>query len=284
MKASGRLWEAARRRLKALALKSGAVAARRLLHRKFVRRELSRAPEDSGLQPIPGDKGLPVLGHALAATLGIEFLESRLDIYGEISWMRGFGTPFVLALGPKAAEQVFANNDHVFSQKGAELFLGPFFKRGLMLLDFEEHHFHRQIMQQAFTRERLGSYLHSMDTIGRAAAAALGDEELLVYPYLKRTLLDIATVVFMGGQPGPQGDLMNKAFTDCLRAAGAVVRFPFLACAGRQVCAVGARSRTISTPTSTRAGPLAATTSSRHFAASATRTAISSPTTTSSTT
>ena len=51
-------------------------------------------------------------------------------------------------------------------------------------------------------------------------------DELLVYPYLKRTLLDIATVVFMGDEPGPQSDLMNKAFTDCLRAATAVVRFP----------------------------------------------------------
>ena len=49
---------------------------------------------------------------------------------------------------------------------------------------------------------------------------------MLVYPYLKRTLLDIATVVFMGDEPGPQSDLMNKAFTDCLHAATAVVRFP----------------------------------------------------------
>jgi cytochrome P450 len=217
----------ARRRAKRLARKGGAIAARRLLDRKSIRCELSPAPEDSGLQPIPGDRGLPILGHALAAaTLGIEFLESRLETYGEISWMRGLAMPFVLALGPEAAREVLANNDHVFSQKGQELFLGRFFTRGLMLLDFEEHHFHRRIMQEAFTRERLGGYLHAMGTIGRAAAASLSDEELLVYPYLKRTLLDIATVVFMGDEPGPQSDLTNKAFTDCLRASAAAVRFP----------------------------------------------------------
>jgi cytochrome P450 len=217
----------ARRRAKRLARKGGAIAARRLLERKSVRCDLSPAPEDSGLQPIPGDKGLPILGHALAAAmLGIEFLESRLETYGEISWMRGLAMPFVLALGPEAAQEVFANNDHAFSQKGQELFLGRFFTRGLMLLDFEEHHFHRRIMQEAFTRERLGGYLHAMDTIGRAAAASLSDDELLVYPYLKRTLLDIATVVFMGDEPGPLSDLMNKAFTDCLRASAAAVRFP----------------------------------------------------------
>jgi cytochrome P450 len=224
---AGRDVEDARRRAKRLARKGGAIAARRLLDRKSVRCELSPAPEGSGLQPIPGDKGLPILGHALAAaTLGLEFLESRLETYGEISWMRGLSMPFVLALGPEAAQEVFANNDHAFSQKGAELFLGRFFKRGLMLLDFEEHHSHRRIMQEAFTRERMGGYLHSMDMLGRAAAAALCDDELLVYPYLKRTLLDIATVVFMGDEPGPQSDLMNKAFTDCLRAATTPVRVP----------------------------------------------------------
>ena len=227
MTASRHVEDACRRTTKRLARKGGAIAARKLLSRRSVRCELSPAPKDSGLQPIPGDKGLPILGYALAAaTLGMEFLESRLETHGEISWMRGLGMPFVLALGPEAAQEVFANNDHVFSQKGQELFLGRFFKRGLMLLDFEEHHFHRRIMQEAFTRERLGGYLHSMDTIGRAAAAGLSEDELLVYPYLKRTLLDIATVVFMGDEPGRQSRLMNKAFTDCLRAATAVVRFP----------------------------------------------------------
>jgi cytochrome P450 len=197
------------------------------MNRKAVRSELSPAPKDSGLQSIPGDKGLPILGHALTAlALGVEFLESRLETYGEISWIRGLAMPFVLALGPAAAQEVFTNNDHVFSQKGQELFLGRFFTRGLMLLDFEEHHFHRRIMQEAFSRERLRGYLHAMDTIGCAAAASLSDDELLVYPYLKRTLLDIATVVFMGDEPGPQSDLINKAFTDCLRASAAAVRIP----------------------------------------------------------
>ncbi|ORW96740.1 hypothetical protein AWB92_07345 [Mycobacterium sp. IEC1808] len=158
--------------------------------------------------------------------LGIEFLESRLEKYGEISWMRGLGVPFVLALGPDAAQEVFANNDRVFSQKGQELFLGRFFKRGLMFLDFEEHHFHRRIMQEAFTRRRLGGYLSSVDTIGRRAAASVRADELLVYPYLKRTLLDIAAAVFMGDESGPQIDLMNRAFSDCLRAATAMIRFP----------------------------------------------------------
>jgi cytochrome P450 len=218
--------EDVRRLTKRLVLRGGAAVARGQLNRKPARCDLSPAPEGSGLQAIPGDKGLPILGHALgAATLPIEFLESRLETYGAVSWMRGFAMPIVLALGPEASQEVFANSDHVFSQKGQEFFSGRFFKRGLMFLDFEEHHFHRRIMQEAFNRERLTGYLHSMDTICRAAAARC-DNELLVYPYLKRTLLDIATVAFMGDEPGPQSDLMSKAFTECLHAATAVVRFP----------------------------------------------------------
>jgi cytochrome P450 len=216
-----------RRWARRLSLKGGAVVARRLLNRKPVRCDLSPAPEGSGLNAIPGDKGLPILGHALAAaTLPLEFLESRRETYGAISWTRGFAMRFVLALGPDASQEVFANNGHVFSQKGQEFFSGRFFNRGLMYLDFEEHRFHRRIMQQAFTRDRLSGYLHPVDAICRAAAAALSEDELLIYPYLKRTLLDIATVVFMGDEPGPQSRPMNKAFTDCLRAATALVRFP----------------------------------------------------------
>jgi cytochrome P450 len=184
-------------------------------------------PKDSNLQPIPGDKGLPIIGHALTAmALGDEFLQTRRQTYGEVSWMRALAMTVVLALGPQAALDVLTNSDKVFSQEGQELLLGRFFTRGLMLLDFEEHHFHRRIMQQAFTRERLGGYLRAMDVIARAGALSLAaDDELLVYPYLKRTLLDIATVVFMGDEPGPQSDLINKAFTDCLRASAAAVRF-----------------------------------------------------------
>lgn len=209
------------------ALTGGAIVSRRMLSRTPACRHYGVVPEGSELQPIPGDKGLPLLGHALAvATLPTEFLQSRFETYGPVSWMRGFTKPFVLALGPDAAQEVLTNNDRVFSQQGQEFFTGRFFDRGLMFLDFEEHNFHRRIMQQAFTRDRLAGYVQSMDVVAGAAAAALGDGELIVHRYLKRTLLDIATVVFMGGRPGPQSDPLNKASTDCLRAASALIRFP----------------------------------------------------------
>ena len=72
-----------------------------------------------------------------------------------------------MALGPDATQAVLVNKDKAFSQTGWEYFIGPFFRRGLMLLDFDEHLYHRRIMQEAFTRTRLEGYLQRADQLVR---------------------------------------------------------------------------------------------------------------------
>ena len=46
--------------------------------------------------------------------------------------------------------------------------IGPFFNRGLMMLDFDEHMYHRRIMQEAFTRSRLTGYVDHIDQVATA--------------------------------------------------------------------------------------------------------------------
>ena len=75
------------------------------------------------------------------------------------------GSISVMALGPDATQSVLVNADKAYSQSGWEWFIGPFFKRGLMLLDFDEHLMHRRIMQEAFTRPRLNGYLERTDEL-----------------------------------------------------------------------------------------------------------------------
>ena len=76
----------ARRRTTGLASRVGAAAARRLLNRNTVSTGLALGPKNSGLQSIPGDKGLPILGHTLtAAALGNEFMERRLELEQRLS-------------------------------------------------------------------------------------------------------------------------------------------------------------------------------------------------------
>lgn len=182
-----------------------------------------------GLLPVPGEPGSPVVGNTfrmMRDPLGMA--RYFHDTYGPVAWTQAFGIPVVSASGPDAAERVLINRDKAFSNGyGWEYFIGPFFRRGLMLLDFEEHLQHRRIMQRAFTADRLAAYLGSVHpAISDGLAAWPRQGQLLVYPALKRLMLDLATLTFMGGELGPGAERVNRAFTDTVRAATAVVRFP----------------------------------------------------------
>ena len=123
-------------------------------------------PAGSGLKPVMGDPGLPIVGHTL------EFLHNGLgharryhERFGNLFWVGSLGTRFVQVLGPDGLETVLTNRDQAFSNKlGWDYLIGPFFDRGVMLMDLEEHRHHRRIMQAAFKRERLVAYLEKMNT------------------------------------------------------------------------------------------------------------------------
>src|SRR4029453_1194229 len=114
------------------------------------------APADSGLRSLPGHGGLPFVGESLEyMRKPMEWARKRYDRYGPVSWVNLFGVRAVAVLGPDAVEAAFRNRDKSLSNaEGYEPFVGPFFRRGIMLLDFEEHMHHRRIMQAAFTKDR----------------------------------------------------------------------------------------------------------------------------------
>ncbi len=101
-----------------------------------------------------------------------------------------------------------------------------------MLLDFDEHMFHRRIMQEAFTRTRLSGYVEHIDSVATQVVAndwVANDRRFLFYPAAKELTLDIASVVFMGHEPGTDHELVttiNQAFTTTTRAGNAIVRKP----------------------------------------------------------
>ena len=140
--------------------------------------------------------------------------------------------PGIAALGPDAAQVVYSNRNKDYSQQGWVPVIGPFFNRGLMLLDFEEHMFHRRIMQEAFVRSRLVSYVEQMDQVVSKTIAndwVANDARFLLYPAMKELTLDIASMVFMGHEPGTDHDLVtkvNNAFAVTTRAGNAIIRTP----------------------------------------------------------
>ncbi|HAG93876.1 MAG: cytochrome P450 [Pseudomonadales bacterium] len=180
-------------------------------------------------KPIPGDPGLPLVGYTFHSMANpIKFSRKRFDQLGEISWCNLFGTRMVSMLGPDANQFVFQNRGDMFSNnQGWDFFIGKFFHRGIMLLDFEEHRHHRRIMQNAFKKPVLVQYLGEMQRpIEQGIQRWLPQDDFHVFTAIKKLTLDMATEIFMGEKLGPEASALNKAFIDTVRAGTALVRYP----------------------------------------------------------
>ena len=99
----------------------------------------SSVPANSHLKAIPGNRGLPLIGNTLALMKDpIGMTRKRYDRYGPISWTSAFGLRLVQMIGPDANQFVMLNRGDLFSNHdGWDYFIGKFFHRGIMLLDFD---------------------------------------------------------------------------------------------------------------------------------------------------
>jgi len=190
-------------------------------------------PAGSGLKPVLGNNGLPVLGHIIEVFRGgPKYILKSYRKYGPVYYTETPALRAISALGPDATQEVFTNKGKDFSTVAWQDIIGPFFTRGLMLLDFDEHMDHRRIMQEAFTRGRLSGYVEHIDTVATTVVAndwPANDRRFLFMPAVKELTLDIASVVFMGHEPGTDHELVTKikgAYETTTRAGGAVIRTP----------------------------------------------------------
>ena len=190
---------------------------------------LAPPPKGSDLKPVPGVGGIPYLGSTIAVMRDpIGMARKRYAAHGPVSWGWLLGQRTVTVHGPEAAEEVLVNRDKAFANGPAwSYFIGPFFNRGIMLLDFEEHLHHRRIMQQAFTRPRLLAYMDAMAPgIVKGVEAWRPGPDFTVYDHVKQLTLDLAADVFMGVELGAaERARVNGAFVDAVRAGTAYVRF-----------------------------------------------------------
>jgi len=180
-------------------------------------------------KPVPGDGGLPLIGYTLHSMVDpIGFSRKRFEQYGEISWSNVLGIKVVSMFGPDANQFVLQNRGDLFSNnQGWDFFIGKFFHRGIMLLDFEEHRHHRRIMQNAFKKPVLVKYLGEMERpIERGIQKWLPRSDFHIFTAIKKLTLDMATAIFMGEKLGAEANKLNKAFIDTVRAGTALVRYP----------------------------------------------------------
>ncbi|MDR3664740.1 MAG: cytochrome P450 [Mycobacterium sp.] len=209
------------------------IIEQRLRAKKWDEFVFAEPPAGSGLNPIMGDAGLPIIGHLIETfRAGPDYVLELYRKHGPLYFAQTPALPAVMAMGPDATQAVFSNRNKDFSQRAWDPVIGPFFEGGLMLLDFDEHMFHRRIMQEAFTRSRLTGYVSHIDSVATKVLAndwVANDPRFLFYPAVKELTLDIASEVFMGHPAGTDHKLVttiNQAFTTTTRAGNAIIRKP----------------------------------------------------------
>lgn len=179
---------------------------------------------------LPSDHGLPFLGRVFEyAKDPVALMRHQWETYGEVTPFNTLSDIGAMVLGPDAVGEVLQNKSKAFANEpGWGRIVGPFFQRGLMLIDFEDHHAHRRIMQEAFTRPRLRTYAEHMQPAIATGLAGWGEGgEIESYWRLKQLTLDIAADIFMGGAADTsraEMDRVNKAFIACVQAASGIVR------------------------------------------------------------
>ena len=137
---------------------------------------LATPPPGSGLKPVLGNYGFPFLGHLVAAIADPWNSPGALRALRAGLLGRRVGFRVVAVMACRRSKRCGSTRDKAFSStRGWQPVIGPFFDRGIMLLDFEEHRDHRRIMQQAFTRSCLNGYLRLMSPGHRRNARRVGN-------------------------------------------------------------------------------------------------------------
>lgn len=172
----------------------------------------------------------PVIGHtkdALDDFLGL--VSKSTTAFGEIYRVKLLGKWRIHFTTPEAAEYILMDPDKNFSsQKGWADTMEQLFPRGLMLRDFDDHRQHRRIMQAAFRKPALDSYLTLMaPEIDRLVGSWPENESFEFHPAIKDLTLRMGANVFMGlSADDPNAQLLNDAFRDQIVAAVTVIRKP----------------------------------------------------------
>ncbi|MFW0795521.1 cytochrome P450 [Gordonia sp. CPCC 205515] len=189
---------------------------------------LAKAPTGSGLVEVPCVERNGILEMMSMRRDPFGYGEARRARYGEVSSLHAFGTEFVTFAGARAADEILMNRDKAFANGPAwGYMIGPFFNRGIMLLDFDEHRHHRHIMQQAFTPSALKGYMQEMQPMIADRMQRFPTGKVKLFNEFKSLTLDVALEVFLGVElPQAEADTLNKAFIETVRAGVAYVRKP----------------------------------------------------------
>lgn len=172
--------------------------------------------------PIPHFKGNILFGQSAAFVNRCDQLFD--DMYtkcGEVNVTNILFKKCFTLLSPDANELVLLNKDNAFSNKlGWDPMLDPLFQNGLMLKDGEDHRYSRRIMNAAFSRDALRSYISLSNHQAQNTLASWSTKATtLFYPSIKALTLELAMRLFVGVSPGAKADQLNRWFSQLVDAS-----------------------------------------------------------------
>ena len=182
------------------------------------------------IDSVPGDYGIPILGHTLKFLLNPRgSVKEIYEKYGEVSKVSIFYNKAIVFLGPDATQEILRDTNSNFSAKLAWAeFFGDLAVRSLTMMDFDEHKLNRRLMQSAFKKQAINSYLPNMTRVMEEDSRHWADlENPKAFPLIKEMLLNTAAEVFLGLDIKKDVAQVNEHFVNILNSSVAIVRFPF---------------------------------------------------------
>lgn len=183
----------------------------------------------SDLAHIPFPPQGPLLGNTFEALRDpVALYRKCTSTLGDVYRVRFFGQWRIQLAGAEGIEYILTDPDKLFSSKFGWSLLTEIFAGGLMLRDFDDHRAHRRIMQAAFKKPAMDSYLALMaPALDDLVADWPTEEPLKFYGAIKDLTLRVGAHVFMGlPVNAPEAALLSKGFVDEVEATLSILRKP----------------------------------------------------------
>jgi retinoid hydroxylase len=186
------------------------------------------APVDTTLPLPPGSLGLPVFGETLQFIFDKKFRAKRIAKYGQIYKSNVLGSPTILMSGPEAAKFVLSTGFDKFSWgEGWPQNFKDMLGRSLFVQDGDEHKRNRKLLAPAFHGKALAGYVQSIEEIVARYLRQWEEKgEFAWFAEHKQLTFEIASVIFLGTNPGADTARLSRLFADLTGGLLGVVRLP----------------------------------------------------------
>ena len=103
-----------------------------------INQEYKNYPDTVDLPNIPGNYGLPIIGHMVDFVKDLRgMVDNNIKKYGTVSKLNIMGNKGVLVAGPETMQEVLLDKGRNYSNEmGFRNTLGKFFEGGILLKDF----------------------------------------------------------------------------------------------------------------------------------------------------